>query len=92
MEAYQLLRDQQLTLRSENSEEPLLFAAGDRVWLENKRRQPGVNPKLQSRFLGPYEILTTYPNHTYLLGHGEQQLVVNEQRLKRYQAGQEAIQ
>ena len=91
-EAHQLLRDQQLTLRSEDSEEPLLFATGDKVWLENKRRRPGVNPKLQSRFIGPYEVRATYPNHTYLLGHGEQQMVVNEQRLKRYQAGQEANQ
>ena len=57
LEAHQLLRDQQLTLRSKDSEEPLLFAAGDRVWMENKRRRPGINPKLQSCFLGPYEVL-----------------------------------
>ena len=60
--------------------------------MENKRRRPGVNPKLQSRFLGQYEVLAAYSNHTYLLGHGDQQLVVNEQHLKRYQAGQEHIQ
>ena len=79
MEAHQLLRNQQLAIRSEDSEEPLLFAAGDRVWMENKRRRPGINPKLQSRFLGPYEVLAAYDNHTYLLGHGDQQLIVNEQ-------------
>ena len=78
LEAHQLLRDQQLTLRSEDSEEPLLFAAGDRVWMENKRRRPEVNLKLQSRFLGPYEVVAAYSNHTYLLGHGDQQLVVDE--------------
>ena len=59
--------------------------------MENKRR-PGVNPKLQSRFVGPYEVVAAYYNHTYLLGHGDQQLVVNEQRLKNYQAGQAHIQ
>ena len=72
LEAHQLLRDQQLTLRSEDSEEPLLFAAGDKVWMDSRRR-PGVNPKLQSRFVGPYNVLKAYDNHTYLLGHGEQQ-------------------
>ena len=91
LEAHQLLRDQQLTLQSEDSEEPLFFTTGDRVWMENRRRRPGVNPKLQSRFVGPYHVLKAYDNHTYLLGHGDQQLVVNEQRLKRYQAGQEPV-
>ena len=88
LEIHQLLRDQQLHLRSEDSEEPLLFAAGDRVWMDNKRRRPGVNPKLQARFMGPYEVMAAYDNHTYLLGYGDQQLVVNERRLKKYQAGQ----
>ena len=70
-EAHELLRDQQLTLRSEDSEEPLLFAPGEQVWLENKRRRPGVNPKLQSRFVGPYEVRVVYLNYTYLFGYGE---------------------
>ena len=64
-EAHALLQDQQVKIRQEDDEEPPLFATGDRVWLENKRRRKGENVKLQAKFVGPYEVLEVLGSHTY---------------------------
>ena len=40
--AHELLRAQQRNIRTEDSEAPLLFKPGDRVWMQNKRRKKGV--------------------------------------------------
>ena len=51
------LQGKQVLVRQEDSDEPPLFAPGDMVWMENKRRRKGENPKLQPKFVGPYHVL-----------------------------------
>lgn len=46
-------------------EKHLLFKTGDQFWMINKRRRVGENPKLQSRFVGPYHGIEFSANHTY---------------------------
>ena len=87
-EAHEFVRNKQKEMRQQDSEEPLLFAPGDKVWLENKRRRKGVNPKLQAKFVGPYEVLQAFPNHTYRIARQGQESVQSEQRLKRYSPAQ----
>ena len=65
-QAHEALRQQQLEIRQEDQDEPLLFAVGDMVWLQNRRRRRGDSNKLQSKFVGPYQVLEAYENHTYL--------------------------
>ena len=60
--AHELLRQQQMEIRQEDVEEPLLFVEGDLVWLLNKRRRKGENPKLQPRFIGPYRVVEARAN------------------------------
>ena len=81
---HELVRNQQRELRQQDGEEPLLFRAGDYVWLENRRRRKGVNQKLQAKFVGPYEVLKAFPNHTYEICRQGQKSVQSEQRLKKY--------
>ena len=50
------------------------------MWLENKRRRKGVNPKLQAKFVGLYEVLQAFNNHTYRIGRQGQESVQSEQR------------
>ena len=63
--AHAALREQQRVIRQEDQEEPLLFSPGDMVWLENRRRRKGENPKLQAKFQGPYTVIRSWSNHTY---------------------------
>ena len=86
-EAHEFIRSKQKEMRQQDSEEPLLFASGDKVWLENKRRK-GVNPKLQAKFVGPYEVLQAFQNHTYRIARQGQESIQSEQRLKRYSPAQ----
>ena len=60
--------------------------AGNLVWLENKRRRKGENPKLQPKFVGPYEVLAAWGSHTYRIERQGQQSVQHESRLKPYRA------
>ena len=83
-DTHEMMREKQKTMRQQDSEEPLLFKPGDQVWLENKRRRKGTNPKLQPRFVGPYEVLQAMENHTYRISRQGQESVQSEQRLKRY--------
>ena len=69
-------------MRQQDSEEPLLFKPGNFVWLENRRK--GVKPKLQPKFVGPYEVFQAFDNHTYENGREAQESVQSEMRLKKY--------
>ena len=83
-QAHETLRQHQLRVRQDDQEEPLLFAAGDLVWLQNRRRRKGENPKLQQKFVGPYEVIEAYGNHTYKIDKQGQSSVQSETRLKLY--------
>ena len=85
-EAHTLLREQQMTVRREDDEEPLLFQSGDLVLAQNTRREKGENPKLQPNFVRPYEVVAAFGNHTCQLERLGQNTVKNECRLKLYQA------
>jgi hypothetical protein len=80
--AHDLLRSQQLLpLRSADSEEELMFQPGDLVLVGRKQKKKGVNPKLQTKFEGPFVIKKAYGNGTYKVeGRG----TVNECRLKLF--------
>ena len=81
---HDMLREQQREVRQEDQEEPPLFSPGDMVWLENRRRKKGENPKLQAKFLGPYTVTRAWPNHTYEVKCRGQVSIQNECRLKAY--------
>ena len=81
---HELLRDHQQEVPTTDSTEPLLFKSGDLVWLENKRRKKGENPKLQPKYVGPYEGKECRPNHTYLINRSQQDSWQNEGRLKLF--------
>ena len=83
-QAHEALRQHQLKIRQDDQEEPLLFAVGDLVWLQNRRRRKGENPKLQQKFVGPYEVVEAYDNHTYKIDKQGQTSVQSETRLKLY--------
>ena len=89
-EAHKLLQEQQVKVRQED-EKPPLFAVGDLVWMENKRRRKGENPKLQPKFVGPYEVLEVLSGHTYRVERQHQQSVQHESRLKPYRACEEPV-
>jgi len=82
--AHQFLRDKQFSLRTADSEEPHLFAVGDKVLIKNQRRVKGVSPKLMPKFVGPYIVTKSFPNHTYLVEAGGKMSVESEQRLKLF--------
>ena len=52
--------------------------------VDSRRKRKGVSPKLESNWVGPFEVLTAYPNKTYRLKDYKD--VVNESRLKLYHA------
>ena len=79
-----MLRQQQVEVRQEDAEVPPLFEVGDLVLLENKRKKQGDNPKLKKKFLGPYEVVQSYSNHTYEIERQGHVSVQNECRLKLY--------
>ncbi|XP_067928204.1 uncharacterized protein [Watersipora subatra] len=54
---HEALRQSQMEVRQKDRKEPLLYAPGDWVWLTNKCRRRGENPKLQAKFVGPYRVL-----------------------------------
>ena len=63
-----------------------LFQTGDLVLVQNTKRRKGENPKLQPKFVGPYEAVAAFGNHTYQLERLDQTTTQNECRLKLYQA------
>ena len=82
--AYEVLRQKQCDIRVESTEEPPLYAPGDMVLMVNKRRRKGEMQKLQSKFVGPYTIMESWPNHTYRIEQGGKSSVQHELRLKPY--------
>ncbi|XP_067928948.1 uncharacterized protein [Watersipora subatra] len=64
---HEALQQSQMEVRQEDRKESSLYAQGDWVWLTNKRRRRGENPKLQAKFVGPYQVLKAWGNHTYLV-------------------------
>ena len=89
--AHAALREQQRVVRHEDHEEPLLFSPGDMVWLENRRRRKGENPKLQAKFQGPYTVVKSWNNHTYQLERQGQTSIQNECRLKAFRPCPEEV-
>ena len=81
--AHDLLRTQQmLPPRSANCEDEPLVNPGDVVLVGRKHKKKGVNPKLQSKFEGPFVIKKAFSNGTYkVMGRG----TVNECRLKLFE-------
>ena len=90
-EAHDMLRHQQMDIRQEDSEEPPLCQSGDLVLMQNVRRREGEAPKLQPKFVGPYEVVEAFQNHTYLLERLGQTTVQNERRLKLYRPCTERV-
>jgi hypothetical protein len=39
------------------------------VWLREQRRYEGVSPKLQARYLGPYQVIKVFTYDTYQVKH-----------------------
>ena len=89
--AHAALREQQRSVRQEDHEEPLLFSPGDMVWLENRRRRKGENPKLQAKFQGPYTVVRSWNNHTYQIERHGQASIQNECRLKAFRPCPEEV-
>lgn len=90
--AYQVLRDSQWTTRTEDDgEEPPIFQCDDLIWLQNKCRRKGENPKLQAKFVGPYEVKECFSNHTYHIERQGQESIQNESRVKLYKPCMENI-
>ena len=82
-QANKTLRQEQLKVRQDGHEKLPLFAPEDMVWLQSKRSK-GENSKLQQKFIGPYQVMEAYSNHTYLIERQGQNSVQNEVRLKLY--------
>ena len=61
-----------------------MFKPGDFCLVDSRKTRKGVSPKLEPNWVGPFEVLTAYPNKTYRLKDYED--VVNESRLKLYHA------
>ncbi|XP_067951391.1 uncharacterized protein [Watersipora subatra] len=85
------LRQRQMKVRQEDREEPPLYASGDKVWLMNKRQRRRENPKLQAKFVAPYQVLKALGNHTYLVERQGQSSIQSEGKLKPYHACQERL-
>ena len=73
-----------MKIRQDDQEEPLLFAQGEVIWLQNRRRKKGESNKLQQKFVGPYHVVEAYSNHMYKIERQGQSSVQNELRLKLY--------
>lgn len=82
--AHQMLREEQLQARTEDSEEPPLFKVGDLVYLKahQLRRGRSKAKKLQPKFVGPYLVVQTLPYHTYRVSRDGKQTIEHEARMK----------
>ena len=64
------------------------FYVGQRVWLYEPRKTPGLSPKLCQKWVGPYYICQILHGHTYIIRNcSDNKRVkspVNAQRLKPY--------
>lgn len=89
--AHDLLRHQQLKIRSNETEEPLLYMVGDLVLLENWWKKATKVNKLYPKFVGPYTILEVWSSRVCRIERNGQQSVQNELRLKPFQPCLETI-
>lgn len=82
--AHQMIREEQLQARTEDSEEPPLFKVGDMVYLKahQPRRGQAKAKKLQPKFIGPYLVLQALPYHTYRVSRDGRQTIEHEARMK----------
>ena len=84
MQAHEALRQHLLKVQRDDQEDPLLFAQRDMVWLQNKRKRKGDSHKWLQKFVGLYQIIEAYDNHTYKIERQGQSFVQNEARLTLY--------
>ena len=89
--AWEVVRTDQEAVQAEHRPEPMLFKAGDKVLMRNYRRKKGASGKLAVPYVGPYDVIECYPNHTYLLRQGETDFVQNEIRLKLFRPANQAM-
>ena len=72
---------------------PFKFQLGQKVWLTHTHKTPGISPKLQSKFIGPYYISKILQWDTYIIRNcaTNKQLKspINASRLKAYQSPSE---
>ncbi|XP_067943126.1 uncharacterized protein [Watersipora subatra] len=85
-EAHEALSEAQMETRQADQEEPPLFTPGGWVWLVNRWRRRGPNAKLKAKFMGPYQVITAWPNHTYVVERQSQTSTQHKFRLKPYYA------
>ena len=88
---HEALRQGQIEVKQEERKEPSLYALGDWVWLTNKGRRQGENPKLQAKFVGPYQVMKAWGNNSYLVEQQSQSSILREARLKPYHACPERL-
>jgi hypothetical protein len=61
----------------------LTFSIGDRVWLNNKKRKVGLNPKLQPKWLGPFTVIDQRGvDYVIKADDNHKHILVHQQRLK----------
>lgn len=78
-----MLGDQQLKLKSEDTEEPLLLKPGDLVLLSKKQKRKIGVKKLKPKFIGSYKVLQSFNNNSQKLADWRTTLV-NKMRLKTF--------
>ena len=77
------LRNQQSEqLRTDSSDEPRLYCAGDNVWLKSFFNRKGKSKKLQPKYIGPYHVLEALPHHVYLVERNGKTSVQHEGRMR----------
>ena len=82
--AHELLRKQQLNIRTEDRQEGPSFQVGQLVWLKTKRFSNLKSHKLQPKYSGPYTVVEVGKNHTYLIEQHGRLSREAESRLKAY--------
>jgi hypothetical protein len=80
--AHNLLREKQQSVRVFDQDDGLIFMVGDSVYLTSHRRKRGQAKKLSPKFVGPYRITASYPNHTYQIERNGQMSIQHESQLK----------
>lgn len=89
--AHELLRQNQLSFRTTDNQEPPLFEIEDLVWWKNERTRRGKSSKLLPKFIGLYHVSMVHLNHTYKIEQVGKFSVEAESRLKLHQAPQNQI-
>lgn len=70
---HEALRNQQKQVRIEDGEECPRFRMGNKVLMKNYQKERGKMGKLQPKYLGPYQVIEAYLNHSYKIeGQGKE--------------------